>query len=292
MGKKVKTPPPPDPYATAAAQTASNVETAKTQARLNAIDTYSPYGNVYFERDSEGVPIAQRLVLSPGQQRLYNTESDIANTLADQARYRAGLIPQTPFSLASAPDLVTSVGPSDFSEDRRRVEESVFNRGRALLDPVFQQQSQRLEQRLADQGIPLETNAYSGATGDLRRAQNEAYMNLANDAIMHGGAEQSRLLSDAISRAAFANDARSRAINDIVLERNQPFNELAAYLQGSPALNQPQGAPIPQTGVSPTDVTGAVYNSYNAALQRAALQQQQRSNLLSGLFGLGAAAIL
>lgn len=40
---------PPDPYATAQAQTQSNVSTAQENARLNRVNTYTPYGSLVYD---------------------------------------------------------------------------------------------------------------------------------------------------------------------------------------------------------------------------------------------------
>ncbi len=48
MGKP-SAPTPPDPAATAAAQTQSNVDTARLSNRLNRVDQYTPYGSVTWE---------------------------------------------------------------------------------------------------------------------------------------------------------------------------------------------------------------------------------------------------
>ena len=47
-----------------------------------------------------------------------------------------------------------SVG-GDFSAERQRVEDAIFNRQRRLLEPGFTQSRERLQQDLANRGIPI-----------------------------------------------------------------------------------------------------------------------------------------
>ena len=70
MGKNAGQPTPPDPYATAAAQTQSNVKTATANALLNRTGQYTPLGNMTWEQSGvdpqTGVPLyASHVTLDP-----------------------------------------------------------------------------------------------------------------------------------------------------------------------------------------------------------------------------------
>ena len=131
-------------------------------------------------------------------------------------------------------------GIDDFSEDAKRVEEATFQRALSLLNPEFAQQEERLRQRLANQGIPIEAVAASG-TGEggaplgeftrFERNRNEALQNAAFDAVQAGRAEQSRLFG-------LATSARGQQVGeqlqDIQVQfgvRSQEFNEAIAAAQ-------------------------------------------------------------
>src|SRR5262245_34588806 len=62
-------------------------------------------------------------------------------------------------TLGNAGDITRSYGPGDFSQDRARVEQSLFDR----LNPQLDIQRNQLEQRLADQGIRYGSTAYNNA---------------------------------------------------------------------------------------------------------------------------------
>ena len=96
MGKKGSSPPPaPDPFKSAAAQAEANRDSAVATLDLSAVDQYAPWGSTTFKRVfdkkyGQKVPRAQVITLSPAQQRLYNTQTQIANRLGDKKEDRNG----------------------------------------------------------------------------------------------------------------------------------------------------------------------------------------------------------
>ena len=214
-------------------------------------------------------------------------------------------------------------GIDDFSADATRVEDATFQRAMGLLNPEFAQQEERLRQRLANQGIPIEAVAASG-TGEggaplgeftrFERSRNEAMQNAAFDAVQAGRAEQSRLfgmatsarginlqeemagidlgfrsrqqsLAEALQNYDLSRTARQQGISEELTTRSTAFNELMALLGGQ-QVQMPQFA-------APTsiDTLGPEMFSYNSQLQQQQLQQQQQNAMMSGLFGLGSAGI-
>ncbi len=312
FGKDNSPPPAPDPAQLASAQGQANIDAIRESARINAIDEFTPYGSLTYERDSRGVPTSRTVALSPEQQRLLTSQTGLANTLAGLAQNQAGFIPQDRFSLAGLPEFASSIdfsgipqapGIDDFSADAARVEQATYDRGLSLLQPELDRQRSSLEQSLADRGLPMTGEAYNTALDRFDTAQGETLSRLAQDAVLAGRGEQSRLfglgqqarqqaISEQLSDAALGQSARQQGISDALTERGQPFNELSAFLQGSPALQTPNFAPTPQYQVAPPDVLGANQIALNA--QQNAYNQQQALNQagLGGLFGLGSASIL
>jgi len=352
MGKSA--PRAPDPAAVARAQSDAN--------RLNV---YGPYGaQVFGTVDDQGqfAPTTGRDAVTvfetPFQQQQRQTQEALLQQLGGIAGQRAGAITGDPFQLPDAPafqagidrsglpqlqssidrsglaglgnyanQVQSSVG-GDFSADRQRVEDSIFNRQRRLLDPEFTQSRERLAQDLANRGIPIGSEASNRALDRLDRSQQQALADLGDRAIAAGGAEQSRLFGQTLQSGQFANQAaqlanalqlqarrqglseraqdaqmanqvrgiqsaellqdqqlnnaaRAQAIQESLLQRNQGINELAQLLGAVPQQPLPQM----QTGISPVDVTGPMYQQFNAD------QQRYLANL-QGLQGLGTAALL
>lgn len=137
----------------------------------------------------------------------------LANAAAGPTLQRAGDGPalngtlDTPAlngSIANAGDVTRTYG-TDFSADRARVEDALFQR----LSPQLEQDRRRLEQRLSDQGIQVGSKAYQSAMDDYGRQTTDARL----ATIAAGGQEQSRLAALEAARAGFENSAQAQAFN-------------------------------------------------------------------------------
>lgn len=182
----------PDPKETASAQTGTNVSTAIANAALGNVNqvtpdgslSYSQSGNHKFTDPTTGktydVPTyTATQTLSPQQQAIKN-QNDAAQLnlgkLANSQSDRLNGLLGKPFNLnglpsggdaskittpnyqqfGSGPQLQTSY-TDDFSADRSKVEDALMQR----LQPSLDQDRTALEQRLANQGIQLGSQAYN-----------------------------------------------------------------------------------------------------------------------------------
>jgi hypothetical protein len=217
MGKSSggSAPASPDPVATSEAQANAYIKSAKESSKLNNLNQYSPYGNITFDKDENGVPIAQRTSLSPEQQAAFDAQTNLQGTLSNAAANLAGSVPTGPFGLPTGmPDYTTGLdmngspdymqgidfsrvsampGTGDFSADRQNYSQAMYDRGMSLLRPEFENQTRATRQMLADRGLPITGEAYDGEMNRVNRSQNEQMARLANDAVQQGSAEQSRL---------------------------------------------------------------------------------------------------
>lgn len=89
--------------------------------------------------------------------------------------------------------------PQDAGRFRDDVTNAVFERMQGLLNPEFERQERNLRQRLATQGLPTRSEAGFGELERFERTRNEALTNAALDAVIRGGAEASRSLSDQLA---------------------------------------------------------------------------------------------
>ncbi len=80
---------------------------------------------------------------------------------------------------------------------------------------------------------------------------------------------------------------RTRAFQEATALRNQPLNELNALRTGS-QVTVPQFAAAPPVNVQTPDIMGATMGQYNQQLGAYNAQQAAGSNMLGGLFSLGA----
>ena len=274
MGKKSSSPPPPpDPVATANAQGAANEATARTQARLNYVNQSTPLGSLNYT-DLGNDRWQANVSLSPEQQKIFNEDQSLQLALSKLGNQYAGRIGDAtaqPFSMDGLPN-----APQADDAARQRIEQSLFDR----VNPQMDRQRTALEGNLKNQGIGIGSEAWQNAMGDLGKQEND--LRLAT--VGQGGAEQSRLFG-------LETTARQNALNERLLERNQPINEVSALMGTSGGVQMPQFGNVNSPQLAPTDVTGPTYASYQGQLANWQNQQQQSQAAMGGLFGLGSAAL-
>lgn len=254
------TPPPaPDPVATANAQQNLNQNTATTQQLLNMTNQVTPDGSLTYNQtgsntftgaDGKTYTVPQftaTQTLSPTGQKLL----DLTNT----SKVNLGQAGVT------ASGKIKDILGSNIDLSNDAVENRLFQLGTARLTPQFERDDASLRTKLINSGIRPGSDAWN--TEMTRLSQNK------NDAL------NSLLLS-----------GHRTAVNDILTERNQPINEIAAMMSGS-QVSQPNYASTPQASVAGTDYAGMVQNNYRAAVDQYKTDVAQNNAMLGGLFGLG-----
>ena len=188
------------------------------------------------------------------------------------------------------PDTTGWASPADFSADATRMEDATFGRLRNLLSPVFDEQQRALENRLAVQGLPTGGEAYSRAYDTFNRGKSNAFENAALSAVGAGRQEQGRMFDQQSNYtrlaaalmgqdAALQNAARTQGLNEALMQRQIPQQELSTLLGVAPT-QYPQFQPMGTFGMQAPDVMGAM----NAQQNR---QTGSQNALLGGLFSLG-----
>lgn len=275
MGKsQPATPPPPDPVKVAQAQTDSNIATARENQRLNMINTTGPYGQVYYEADPTA-PGGYRQVtsLSPGQQSIYDQTTQIASDHLG----RIGDALSTPLTTDGLPALVSNVDLSrlrpgegiqntfehgqavrgtfggDLEQARRDARDAVWGQATQMLDPVFARQEASLENRLANQGLSMTSEAYDAARQQF-------------------GDERSRAYADAAYRAVAAGEDAAQGLFNRQQAQAMFENQAAAQMYGQ-NLGAAQFANQAQAQRFGQDATYTNFGFQNAALSNAARSQ-------------------
>lgn len=334
MSKAGPTPPAaPDPVKTAQAQAQMNSQAAQENAKYGAVDMYGPDGSVVYQRDANGVPISQTTSMNATNQQTYDTQGQIALTLAQKANQSLGGLPTDEYSMATSAPYdpravntnemqVWNKGADDFaynpnsygdvSQIDQKAADAVWNSGKARLDPMFAQQNDRQAQMLQDRGLPIDGRAAQTTGADLARNQNDAYLQLENQAYLTGHQtagdniqrEQS-LRSAAINEGlTFQNQTnsdwsnklnteqqlRGQIQNEDVQDRQRAFNEASIYLQGSPVFNQPGAVQTPGYQTAAPNYEQDVYNTHAGQLAASKLASDQQASLWGGL-GQGALAL-
>lgn len=230
------------------AQTTSNVDTAKAQARLNAVNQVGPDGSITYTAGPEvgGIPqYTQTTTLSPVQQALLDTnnatKTNLAGVAKDASSRIGGLISQ----------------PIDFSAQTDYLD----NLTSGALDKTWANDEATLRSQLSDKGISDQSDAYTRAIADFRKDKSAAY--------------------DSANVGNFTT-----ALQDQLALRNQPINEILA-LAGQTGVSAPTLNSTPQTGVAGTDVAGLATNNYNQQVAATNAANNNTQQTLGGLFGIG-----
>ena len=386
-------PTPPNPVATAAAQTGTNVATGVANSFLNNINQVTPTGNLNYDvtgnyswtdpisGQNYSIPrfTATQTQTPAGQTIQGQTDQTKINlaTMGNQQSQRVGNLLSQPFdpnfnaqaylqqnpdvaanwggdayshylqfgqdegrspgspqggnaqnilnvpsaltSYNSGGDITKTYGPADnFSADRQRVEDSLM----ARMNPQLQQEQQRLQQQLADQGIRPGSQAYADTMLNYSKQANDARYG----AISQAGQEQQRMTDEAAQLAAFQNAAqgqqyqqnaglasfanaglaqqiaqqqsgfnaqnaqRNQYMQEQYQQRNQPINEISSLLSGS-QLQNPNWLNSPTSQIPTTDFAGITNQNFQNQMGIYNAQSQQYSQLMGGILGLGAGAL-
>ncbi len=243
-------PSPPDPYATAAAQTQTNENTAKYNAEINMVDQTNPYGSLTYQQTgtaADGAPqYSATTTLNPAEQNLFNTAVSTQQGLGTAANKLIGNLGS---SLSSAPNLSTTALTNNMMDEFSKYEQ-----------PIWNQQQSNLDSKLASQGITQGSEAYDNAE------------NL-----------QARNVGDATNQ--FLMQAEPTAFNQALATYQAPIQTLGTLLGESQPGNVNQNlTQTPTETTQPANISGDIYSSYDDQLSN-------YQNTMSGIFGLGSAAL-
>lgn len=292
MGKKsTPSPPPaPNPAATASAQGAANVDAAIAQSFLNQTGYRGPEGSISYSPSGQTLDVGsgadkrtlpqytQNVSLSPDQQRQYDLENQISEASLGLGKQQIGAIERAispQFDISGNTPL-----PSDYAQNRADIENKLYSGYTGRLEDRFGRQQSSLENQLSNQGLERGSEAFASALRDFEQGRTDAYQQAATTATREAGAEQSRLFGLDLT-------GRQQGIQEQVLERSQPINEVAALLGLGGGVALPQfAAPAPQTGVGAADITGPTALAYQGALNNYNTQQQAQNAYYDRLFGL------
>lgn len=224
---KPKAPKTPNPY-----------EQADAESRYNNASQYTPFGNLVYTGPGESGNGYGRydLNLSPEMQGIQDRQNQVTTGSLDEALRRQSEFGQLPNFL----------DPND-------LQQSIFDKQKGLLDPIFKDQMRSAETFASTRGLPIGGEATTGENG-LFTGLNRNYM-------------------DSLQRASL--DATMGANTQTTANRGQLFNELQALTGGQQAqvpglanFFTPQGSNISGLFANQTNAQNAAYGAqsqqYNA----------------------------
>lgn len=221
--------------------------------------------------DQNGAPIfgstdTQTTTLSPDEQKQYDTRNQIANTMLGGAAGQVGDIANNPYS---------SGDKFDYNTDTPDAAKAAYTRQAALLQPQFDKANRQFDDKMANAGIPVGSEAYNDAKRQQDNDQNFALTDAASGAQQEG--------------AQMAFQQHQANLTQGLTERQQRYNELAA------ALGSEQVSPVgsfASGGGGGVDASGAFNASNNAKLAGYnAGVATDNSNLQAGA-GVASAAVM
>ncbi|HAU29895.1 MAG TPA: hypothetical protein DCW68_07315 [Rhodospirillaceae bacterium] len=240
----------PDPVQTAAEQYKLNSDTAHMNARLNNVNTTTPFGGMTWtetvDPDTGTSSWAQGLNFTGQGQQLFDNA----------------------FDYSSLPGLL---GGTELAQQLKDTEQQAYDRSVALMAPQLQQQQASLMQNLSQRGLPVGGEAWNNAMTNYGQTQNQALTQAAQNAMQTALQQQAQLYGQSLS-------SRQQGLTEKTQPYSQMMNTLSA-MSGGTGYN-----------AVPTDYSSLVNTSYANEAQQAqtvARQQQQQQEAMMAVILAG-----
>jgi len=136
----------------------------------------------------------------------------------------------------------------------------------ARLNPTFNTDEESLRTRLMNQGVRAGSEAWDNEFRNFERRKNDAFSQAALQGI------------------GLDNDARARAL----AEQGMPLNAIQSFLSGGQVQSPNFTGPGQQGQTAAPDLMGAAQAGYGANMNAYNANQAASSNMMGGLFSLGA----
>jgi len=223
----------------------------------------TPYGSLNW-RDLGNDKWEQRINLTPEGQGLLDQDQKTSQGLANLQDTATGRV---------AAQQARGYGDENLPP-------SPFNPGETAQDAIMRRMQPQLdrsraatENRLANQGIALGSEAYKNAQTDIGQQENDAYSQAALQGISAG------------------QQGRQQGIQEQQYFNSRDMNQLNALRTGSQVQNPQFSNYAQQQTTAGPDLLGAANSQYNAAMDGANAKNARAGGLMSGLFSLGGAAL-
>jgi hypothetical protein len=276
-------------YQNAMAQQATDKATTS-----NRVDQNTPWGSIDWKQDPKTGEWTQNTTLSPAEQKALESQQGIQQGLSNTAAGMLGGIgdtyskPMDWSNLSAAGTPATAPGsdayrmaggqtlqtqadlsgvqgiPQADDATRQRVEDALYQRERARLDPLQEQQSKGLLDRLYAMGGREGDPGFDTQFGNLRTSQNAANQDAIYQSIIGGGQEQSRLFD-------MGSKAHEMGTNDAY----------RALTEGNTAKGQQFGIDTNQSGQWNDIVNQAYGNQRQSAADLTAERQRQAQEAIT-----------
>ena len=271
MGKP-KTPKQPDMVGAAKAQGDANVEAARLSGKMSNPNVINPYGSQTVTYKDDVPTVTQSL--SPEQQALFDQQNRLSQGLGSLAEGHLGNVANaigTPYDASKLPPQAVA-GQQGWDNAYN----AIMQRNQPLLD----REKSQLDTQLSNQGLFRGSEGWDNAQRDLAMKQNDFALGAQREAT---GQQQAQFGMD--------TQARQNALSQDAFLRSMPLNELNALRSGL-QVNVPQFQGFQGQNVQAAPIMQGTQQGYQNALQNYGQQSANYNNMMSGLFGLGGAAMM
>lgn len=263
-GGKGDAPPAPDYRGAAIEQSNASKEIAKDSTWANRPNINTPWGSQSWSAapttdPATGQPVtswSSNISLSPDQQAALDDQQNIQAGRSDAAQQLLGQATagfSTPMDWSKLPSAPGSV---------EEAQKGAFGKLAANLQPGRAQQTDALETRLANMGLPMGSEAYKRAKAQLQDQFATQDKSLLAQAMSEGRAD-----------VTTQQGIRQQAISEQGIRRGMTLNELNALLTGQ-QVAYPQGMQAPP---SSTATGGQAPNLLGAAMAEGNYNSQNQS---------------
>lgn len=248
---------------TAAEQSAGNIQTAQAQARLSNVNQNTPWGS---------------LTYTEGPNNRWTSDTTLSPELQQQFSGLQNIITGSMGNVSTDPTAnVQGFDPRNYNFDDtvNQARDAAYAQQTQFLDPEFAKSQAALDQNLADRGIPLGSQAYTGMQDDLSRQKQAAYADARNSAFNQGLSAQSQ---------GFTQGMQGR--QQQIAENQLPLSTLTQVMQLQQGA-QGTGGGL-GSSVSQPQVQGIDWNSIGQGEQAKAAASAQQSAQTNQMIGTGA----
>jgi hypothetical protein len=268
LGPAPSAPAAPDYRGAAEATARSNLDAARAATAANRVNQVTPYGNLDYTisgEDPYGNPTwTATTSLSDVGQQLLNNQNAASLGLGGTINAALGRV-QSTMGQEFNPNL-----PSTGFNPGQSYQDAYMQR----LAPQLQQGREQMQQRLANQGIDIGSEAYDRA-------------------MMQQGQRENDLLLGATTQGfGVGSQANQQAFNQEMTKYNMPLNTLSALRSGSQVQNPSFVNSAQQATTGGADILGASQMGYNAQMGDFNAKQAAQQSFNQGLMGLAGAGIM
>ena len=242
----------PDYVSAANLTAANNLKAAQAATAANRVNLYTPYGSLEYQQtgeDEQGNPMWSAT----------QTASPFLNIAAQASQANVANQYETPFTGGNLPSY--GINPGETYSD------AIMRR----LEPQQAMQQKQFDAQMANQGIPVGSEAYQNAARIFQQGQNDQ-----RTSAITGG-------------MGVGLQANQQQYGQNLINYNNPLaNALSIKSLATPNYINPAS----QQTTAGADILGATNAQYTNQLNAYNAQQAQNANMMGGLVGLGAAGLM